>query len=570
MEALGFLVYDLLLVAIGWSVLVAVEPTIRLQRLLPSTGLAFWIGLSTVGLIGSFVAVLGPAPSRLSVSLIAAAAAAIAVLRRRSSRSAATAQPPPPRLTWPAAVGYGLVGLVAAAQIAAAWYRPATEWDGWAFWIPKARLLFTTGHLKASLWTQYSGTTYPPLLPVVHAGAFAFMGAADEVLLHVQAAIFLAAFLQAVSVLARRYAPDVYVVPLVLLAASLPWLSRYVLQLDGDYPTELLFALSALVCAAFLVSGRRELLVPAALLLGADANSRREGLIYACAIGAAALVAGAVQRWRPLWLAFPAAFALVAAVPWLLWVRVHHVVADAAVPPKLIGSTANQSDTGAISQGLGTVIHYVFRFGSWSVAPYVGFAALILGLRRWRRDSGLASFLASTTLIVILGLLWRLLWYGGGLNVNGTPIPRIAGVLSLFLLAVGPLLLTSAFGRPRLPVTWLARTLSPAVGGAAVTLPAVVLLGVEGAHLHAIRTLCDPPPAATSPAYVVFGYSSDYADALRLQSSVARRGFDGTTLGVDLCGRLRVQSGPLPTLDAARELQQQARAARLATSLTSA
>lgn len=569
MQFVGLLVYDLLLLAVGASVLVALRPRIALRRLGPWAGLAFWLGLSTVGLVCSFVAELGPAPSRLGVALVAVAGCAVAVWRRRLAGPETAPVPAARPLGWPAALVYAGVGVVGAAELAAGWYRPAFEWDGWAFWIPRARLLFETGHLHANVWTQFSGTTYPPLVPVVHAGAFAFMGAANEVLLHVQAALFLLAFVQAVAVIGRRHAPDLYVAPFVLLVVSLPAVSQYAIQLDADYPTEFLFVLGTVLCAGYLLDGRRAALIPAALLLAATANSRREGLIYAAAVGAAGLAAGALRgRRHALWLLAPSAFALGAAVPWLTWVRLHHVVADSVPPPALIGSTGNTSAAGAAGHGLGVVLDYVFRFGSWSVAPYIGFAVLGLALLAWRRDRGVAPFVVVTVLILVGAMVWRLLWYGGGLNPAGTPIPRISGVLSLLLLAVAPLLLATSVADVHEPAWLRGRARYAGLAAAFVLLPPVVLLGVEGAHLHAVRSVCNPQPSTGGAAYVVFGYPHDYASALRLRDTVAARGFGNAELGVTLCGRLRVQAGPVASVDLAQQLQAKAAGEGLATSLT--
>jgi hypothetical protein len=356
------------------------------------------------------------------------------------------------------------------------------------------------------------------------------------------------------------------VAPFVLLAAALPELANRVLQLDGDYPTEFLFVVGALLCAAFVLDGEWWQLVPAGLLLAAAVNARREGLIYAGAIIVAGALTAALRR-RAAWIIAPGAFALASIVPWELWKRIHHIVPDSVAPDSIVGSTGGQSTGGAVGHGAWVVFEYVFKFGYWSIAPYAGLVLLVVALSN-RQARAVSMFFTLVLGAAVAAMLWRLLWYGGGANVQGTPIPRISGVCALLVCAASPLLLGAMSDRVpfELPVR-LSSMLPGAVAVAVVLGPAALLTVLDGAHLRAIRTPCDPALTATGPAYVVFGYPTSYARAQKLLESVVKTGFVGSTIWVDTCGRLRVQSVELKTKVVARQIAAEARSANLSPSI---
>ena len=133
--------------------------------------------------------------------------------------------------------------------------------------VPKARLLYERVTCMSPSGRFSPGTTYPPFVPLVHGAAFAFMGASDDVSLHLQTALFFVAFVHGVATISRRFASDLYVVPFALLLATMPEVLNRALQPDGDYPTEFAFVLGALCCVIFLREPARWPLVYAALLL---------------------------------------------------------------------------------------------------------------------------------------------------------------------------------------------------------------------------------------------------------------------------------------------------------------
>ena len=556
----GLVAFDVTVFVAGAGVAAAAQPTRALRSVLAPMGLVFWLGLAFEGVAMTWAASLGAGPSILLVLLVASVPLVVAVgLRLRAGRSEPWRAGPPVSL--PAAVGYSLVMVACVAEVLAAWNHPTNEWDSWAFWVPKARLLYESGHLHVAEWTLFSGTTYPPFVPLVHGAAFAFMGASDDVALHLQTALFFVAFVHGVATISRRFASDLYVVPFALLLATMPEVLHRALQLDGDYPTEFAFVLGALCCVIFLREPARWPLVYAAILLAAAANARREGLIYVAAVFAGAVVLAVLRRRNGLFLALPALAAGVAAVPWLLWVRVHHVVADSVPPPGVIDSSTGGGDAGgSVVKALHVLLGFLFRFGFWSAAPYVGLVVLVVAFIAGRRSRSLGIFVVSMLAVMGVGMLWRLLWYGGQLNPQGTPIPRISGAWALLLCAVAPIVLAASVPARRLGAE---RVLRPALRrlplALGLVLPAAVVAAVLVPRLQGRLAGCESPPSALGKNVVVFGYPASYKKATRLSASVARSGFTATTIGTDRCGRLRVQTAGV-SLRVARSIEGEAQA----------
>jgi hypothetical protein len=575
----GLVLYDATLLVVGAAVLSVAFPSLTLRRLRGLLGLAYWLGLATVGVGLTWLTALGIGPRVpvvLGVASVPVVAAAAVRLRRRREPPDS---PPSPPLTLAACVGYGLVGLVIVGQFLASWNHPLSGWDSWAFWIPKARLLAASSHVSASALTQFSGTTYPPLVPLVHAGAFGFMGSANEVMLDLQAAVFLGTFVQAVVAVTRRLASDVYVVPFALVLATIPEVLTRSLQLDADYPTEFLFALGALLCIVFLKTRVAGYLVCACILLAACSNARREGLLYAAAVGVAGVVVFLLRERRGLLVAGAASVAGLTYAPWFLWIRIHHVQADSVPPPGLLGGAAGggQSAASPLLHGIRVLGEYVFRAGLWGAAPYLGFLTILVALLAGRRLRIPVAFVGTVLVVSAAGMLWRLLWSGGLSNPEGTPIPRISGAWSLLLCAVAPVLLASVTEHPitdRLVPSVLRRSVfvRPPVPLAAgvVVLPAVVLAVALAPRVQASTAGCETPAPAAGPAIVVFGYPKRFSDAVVVRNSALRVGFKQTSVGFDHCGRLRVQSVELPSVQVAREVQAEAESVHLKTTIRGA
>jgi hypothetical protein len=564
-ELAGLIGFDLTLLAVGIAVSLAVDPASSVAQALRSCGLTLWLGVAPVGVVLTWLVAVGVDPLVPIVLAVEAVSigTALGVRKARARRQAILESPP---LSIGAAFGYGLVALVAVGQLLASWNHPVTGIDGWAMWLPKARTLAHGLHVSVAGMTSFSGTTYPPLVPVLQASTFGFMGAADEVMLTVQAAVFFVAFVHAAVVVGRRLAPDLYVVPFALLLVSIPEVLTRELQPDADYPTAFLFVLAVLLCLAYLRAGRTSDVLAAGLILSACVNARREGLLYAAAIGAGALVLLALRERKTLLVAAASIVAGLTYAPWFFWVRVHHVVADAVPPPSLTGGTAGTSEGGSVLHALHVFGSYLFNAELWGIAPYIGFVALGAAVLGGRRSREPVLFVCTVLVVAGLGLLWRLMWYGGADNPAGTPIPRLVGAWSLLLCASAPILLSAAAGDAARD--FVPRVLRPlgAVrpwSAAIVAAGPLVLLAVVIPRLGSPTAGCEAVASSGSPAVLVFGHPKRYSDAQALQRQVREAGFPGGTISFDHCGRLRVQSGAVDSLAAARMLRARAAAGRL-------
>lgn len=563
----GLAALDGLLLVTGYAVLFAFVGRLDRGRLLRYGGLAFWLGAALVGLVLTLVAVVTSLGPRwwlvLAVALAISVAGVTAYLRRRSVSAVTGLQED--RFGLAAAPFAAAVGLMLAALFAASYNRPLFEWDSWAFWIPKAKALFFSGSLDAPTITSFSGTTYPLLVPVLHAAAFGFMGSADEVAIHVQPWVFVAAFVWACVGLLRPRCPHALIWPFLALLVVLPALDKRVLQPDGDFPSFLLFVLGAIALLRWVEDEQPWALAVAAAFLAAAASAKREGTVYLVAAflaGCAVTVRSARRRWPLLIVA--AAAALATTVPWRLWLRAHDVVADSVAPSGVVGGSVGDGD---VWKGVGVVLHYLFAYGYWSIAPWVGLIMLVAGVAIGPRR--VAAFAGIALLPVIVAMVWRVLWYGGQNDPKATPIPRLAVVFSMMLLAVSPRIASELLRfDPRGICSRVIDSLDRAgarlgragVVGIAVAPAAVfLLLGLVRGDYGFIADRCAPPVREGQPVAVVFGYPDSYAQAVALRDSVVKVGFVGTATGFDQCGRLRVALTGVPSPKIGREMQVEAR-----------
>ena len=80
----------------------------------------------------------------------------------------------------------GAILLAAVVVVLEAGFRAArihglSAWDAGAFWVPKAEALFFTGEFDAAHFGTLPNPSYPPLVPILQASAFALMGSANVI-----------------------------------------------------------------------------------------------------------------------------------------------------------------------------------------------------------------------------------------------------------------------------------------------------------------------------------------------------------------------------------------------------
>ncbi len=119
----------------------------------------------------------------------------------------------------------------------------------------------------------------------------------------------------------------------------------------------------------------------------------------------------------------------------------------------------------------------------------------------------------------------------------------------------------SLMGRLSWAFAWPGAAVWIAVAALAYTLAAVVPFGI-----HASAP-CGRPPGAAGPWEVVFGRFSSEPAAAALATRAQAVGFKGLTTEMDGCGRWQVALHRIPSQKVGREIQAEARSARLTVSV---
>ena len=152
------------------------------------------------------------------------------------------------------------VGIAAAGVLLEGLFRRARlsglyEFDGWSFWVPKAKAIYEFGNLDERFFTSLPGAAYPPLVPTLDAAAFHAMGSADVVTLHVQYWLLGVGFVWALAGLLAERVPPWMLWPFVLLLLLAPRIGRRFQIAEADMFLDFLFVLAAVLVAVWLATG---------------------------------------------------------------------------------------------------------------------------------------------------------------------------------------------------------------------------------------------------------------------------------------------------------------------------
>jgi hypothetical protein len=400
------IVLDLLLLAAGYGVLVACGLVRRLGDGLRLAGLAFVLGVASMGVLLSLALVLGASESAWLVVALALLLAAAGVVGARLVPAAARGAVRPGRRSWiavaAAAAGVVYLGWILRTVHAAG---TSTVWDAWAFWLPKARTIYWFGGLDSGVggFTSFANPDYPPLVPAFDAAVFRFAGRPDGALIPVQEWLLLVAFLAGAAGLLLRRLPAAPVALSLLLLLLAPDVGASVGASLGDLPLALLLATAAVCLALWLVEKEPRLLVPAAVALAAAALTKKEGTALAVLLLVVTAVAGHSRR-RLLPLLAVAGAPLAARVAWAIWIRVEHVP---AVGDYRLGDLADPGYLFARWGRLGASAHrvpgYLFDVGRWGIALPL---ALLLALLVRRRVGALLLAWVALGLVGLTALYW--------------------------------------------------------------------------------------------------------------------------------------------------------------------
>ena len=407
-------------------------------------GLAFLVGVVTVGSIWTLLLILGVPFGLWTVLLVPAIiVVGMAVAARRRGRSLprrSSFEVGPAQIV--AAVGIAASGVLLEALFRVSRLSGLYWWDAWSFWVPKAMAIYYLGDLDVGFFTSLPGSSYPPLLPVLDAAAFHAMGSPDVVTLHVQFWLFGVGFVWALAGLLAERVPAWILWPFVLLVLVAPRIGRRFFITEADLFLDCLFVLAAVLVAYWLLDRERWRLAVATLLMCGLALTKREGLLLAALLVAAALIASA-REWR---FALPrlglvvVVVALVA-VPWRIW----YVARGVAGEGPTSGPTENID---RLWPSLRLAFDVLFSSAYWSVTVPVVIGALLFGaLSRAYRPT---VFFGALILLVTLGggwIIWAIPELPITQELGGNPIVRYMGAAALLSLAAAPLLLASAWSR---------------------------------------------------------------------------------------------------------------------------
>ena len=329
MTLLPCCLYLLLILLVGYTVIAAIHPSnqITIVQLL---GLGSAIGAGTMGLLLSWTSLIGFIPSRTVLAIIGFLTLATLLVMKKKNRLVRIkilASDWENGDAW-APVPLGLTLAALAMIVAGAVSSPLTEWDAFAIWGFKAKVLAhealrPTPACFHDLSLSYSHLDYPLMLPFLTAGAYAAMGTIDD-----QTGKLMSAFLDVLIV------PMVYLglrwklrrLPSVCLCATvtlLPVMFRYGGVGCADLPLAMFYAGSIFYVAKWIDRQQTQNLILAILFSAFIAFTKNEGAVLALLNGAVLLGFGFWGKRRRTAVGavafFAGLFALDAA--WIVWSR---------------------------------------------------------------------------------------------------------------------------------------------------------------------------------------------------------------------------------------------------------
>jgi hypothetical protein len=328
--------------------------------------------------------------------------------------------------------------------------RPLVEWDGFAIWMAKARLLYTDPSVAPAALRSgnYGQTPYPLGLPTLEALGFGAMGRYDPTLIGVQFLLLAASFPLALWSLLRARARPVVVALAGLAVVAAPQILYQLMTKYADVPLGLVAGLGLAAGGAWLAGDReRWLLVCFAAFLGLAGVTKSEGFLFALAAVVALPASAALARdrraIRPA--LFAAAGVLALIVPWRIYCAVYglttpdynlnrvvdvsylHAHSDRVRPvaSELWRQATDASKWGFLTWVILLALAAAVVAGRWLV---VGFTAGWLALSSaglvilyWASNLGLPSHLTNTSYRTIVSLL-----IGGAALVPLLAFPRRA------------------------------------------------------------------------------------------------------------------------------------------------
>lgn len=448
----GLILLNLFLLGAGSSVFYGVRGWISWSEVALLGGLAYMLGVAAVGVLLVMELVVG-----LPFSLAAILLTGLAVIVVGFGVGRALGHPHP---RWPDSVALPLVSVSAAffasltLLVLEALFRAdrltgLSEYDAWAFWVPKAKAIFFLGGLDEQFFRSLPAPSYPPLVPALEASAFHFMGSPDVVTLHLQFWFFFVGFVAAVVGLLAQRVPPLLLWPPALVVLVAPQIIDRALQPQADLLLDELMGLAALLVGLWVLDRRNWQLVAATLLLAGAMLTKREGfLLTACVITAALAVSWREVRraWPPLLLL--ALLAFLPSLSWRIWFSTRGLPSD--VPAS--GGTGLIHHLDRAWPSLKLTLRVLFTYDLWLIVLPVLLLAVVAAFLA--RKTALAAYAILVIVFSTAGFTW-ITWSFPTLPIteNAALNPIIRAIGSIVLASAGliPLLLAAAWNPKTAP-----------------------------------------------------------------------------------------------------------------------
>lgn len=414
-------VLDLLLGFAGLGILVAFRIVpLRPSSMVAAFGLGYLTGAALVPLVMTILVIIGIPFDLETYGVVTVICIGSGVWYGRKRVGERRPAPPSwwrrPWRTWPVEVwivavfvlafgAFSLIGMVTA------WRVPVIGWDAWGFYARKAEMLTWHDSLIPQFWGNSNYTFvmpgYPLQIPIFEALHFRAAGSIDTQAIARHLWLLLVAFVWGAAYLLRDRVRPVIWAPVLLLVAVAPGIWEQLLTDFTDVPMAMFAGMGAIALGLWLNEGEEgggRFLALAAVMLGAAANTKNEGLMVAVALLLVAGAVGLVRRVRIRPFLIACGVVAVSILPWRIWMSAHDVKSDLPVG-KGLDPGYMLPRTSRIWPAIRTLSHELSDQSRWvyllPLAVLVIIAALISGTAR-----RVAAFYAASFVVVFAGFVW--------------------------------------------------------------------------------------------------------------------------------------------------------------------
>src|SRR4051812_807252 len=287
---LGVTLYNVVLAGMGSVLLFALRPGLSIPDRIRLAGLSYLLGVAAAMVAFTLVIVLGIALNWASIVVCVALPIAVGAFvgrrRRVPSRAGVTLG-----LTIPSACILGLVVVALEAVFRKGRLQGLLEFDGWDSWGPKAKSLYFFGQLQPHFLADLPGGSYPPGLPALLSGALHAIGSPDVVTVHLQFWFLGAGFVAALIGLLAGRVDLLLLFVFALVVFVMPDIRSRSVDMYGDLTLGYAVATAALLFVLWVEEGGDWRIAVAAVLLAGAVLTKREGILLAVCVVAAALIA---------------------------------------------------------------------------------------------------------------------------------------------------------------------------------------------------------------------------------------------------------------------------------------